>query len=220
MLFGLLRPRTPWQWRLGSSSAATPDQLAAACAALRRHGRKAAAERAAVVAHLAAAANPAAPGSAAAVQHMARCANLMDALADALHPSSLPSQEMIEVGRCRHQYIPLLHFAAPTESHARVDLTSFMKRYPLVFQAASALLTHMASASPLGAAAVGSSASVQALAALLRQPSSVVVPDAKLKILECLRNFASFRGVRQAVGLEAAVPELQSWLACSCHLRA
>ncbi len=98
MLLGLFGARPPWQWRLGSSSAATADHLAAAAAALRRQGRKAAAGRAAVVAHLAAAADPSTPGSAVAVQQMARCADLMDALADALHPSALPSQELIEVG--------------------------------------------------------------------------------------------------------------------------
>ncbi|KAL4443968.1 hypothetical protein ABPG75_011705 [Micractinium tetrahymenae] len=167
MLFGLLGARPPWQWRLGPSTSPSPDQLAAACAALRRQGRKAAAERAAVVAHLAAAGAPTAPGSATALQQMACSADLLDALADALHPGVEPSQETI--------------------------------------QNTASLVMHLA---PGGAAAVGGSGIVQALAALLRQPSSSVPPDAKLKILECFKYTARFHGVRHAMeaqGVPAAV---------------
>lgn len=148
MLFGLLGSRSPWQWRLGSSSAANPDQLAAACAALRRQGRSAAAERAAVAAHLAAAADPAAPGSAAVVQQMAQCADLMEALADVLHPSASPSQELIEVGtgqesvpplhsccRCRADKQPLGAAHVLSNTSTRTDSNAF----PLVLHLSPSL---------------------------------------------------------------------------------
>jgi hypothetical protein len=66
-------------------------------------------------------------------------------------------------------------------------------------QAAAALATHLAAASPATAAALGASSLVGALTAALEAPSTRISPDAKLDILAFFRQAASRASVRDAV---------------------
>ncbi|PSC75524.1 vacuolar 8 [Micractinium conductrix] len=88
MLFGLIKGRQHWRWRIGAVPSAA--ELAAAAAALRRPGAKAADEREAVLRHLADAAAHAATAAA-----LCSC-DLIDAAAEAAHPDAKPSQATVE----------------------------------------------------------------------------------------------------------------------------
>ena len=98
-LFG----RRGWQWRIGTPP--PPAVLTAAAAALRQPGAKAAAEREAVLQQLASLADPGAAqqgreAAAAAAAAMASDGELLEAVAQAVHPSARPSEPAVEARMC------------------------------------------------------------------------------------------------------------------------
>lgn len=89
-----------WRWR-PSRTPPPPAVLAAAAAALRQLGAKAAAERDAVLQQLASLADPEAAqqgreAAAAAAAAMASDGELLEAVAQAVHPSARPSEPAVE----------------------------------------------------------------------------------------------------------------------------
>lgn len=98
-LLDLLTGRKSWRWKPGSPP--PPAVLAAATAALRQLGTKAAAEREAVLQQLAVLADAEAgqqgrESAAAAAAAIASDGELLEAAAQAVHPSARPSEPAVE----------------------------------------------------------------------------------------------------------------------------
>ncbi|KAI3427181.1 hypothetical protein D9Q98_007118 [Chlorella vulgaris] len=79
-------------------------------------------------------------------------------------------------------------------------------------EAAAALIIRVAAVSAAAAAAVGDSALVGSLAALLEAPSTQVSPNSKLDVLECFRKIASRASTRAALEREHAAAAVVSTL--------
>ena len=138
MLFGLIKGRQHWRWRIGAVPSAA--ELAAAAAALRRPGAKAADEREAVLRHLADAAAHAATAAA-----LCSC-DLIDAAAEAAHPDAKPSQATVEVRagqvqsscRCASRRPPRVLPPAPALHPSRMQsATTLLGRPPQRWRPAS-----------------------------------------------------------------------------------
>ncbi|PRW51064.1 hypothetical protein C2E21_5389 [Chlorella sorokiniana] len=120
-LLDLLTGRRGWKWRPGAPP--PPAVLAAAAAALRHLGTKAAAEREAVLQQLAALADAAAAqqgkeAAAAAALAIASDGELLEAVAQAVHPSARPSEPAVEAAA---QLATRLAAASPAAAAALAD---------------------------------------------------------------------------------------------------